>query len=131
MGAVRPVKVEPGTPVAAIGGAGSWDAGARLWRRAEPARSPDRAELLLLRGELSRGSDQLCRRRRSAEEVGLDLADKPAAKLDVAVAGALVWWGRLVAADPRGDVLRHHPGGGLGEYTCLGHRQACHVADRI
>src|SRR5437764_12897516 len=126
MGAVRPVKVEPGTPVAAIGGAGSWDAGPRLWRRAEPARSPDRAELLLLRGELSRGSEQLCRRHWSAEEVRLDLADQPAAELDVAAAGALVGWRRLAAAEPGGDVLSHHPGGGLGEYACLGHRQACH-----
>ena len=48
-----------------------------------------------------------------------------------AVARALVGWGRLAAAEPGGNVLRHYPGGGFGEYACLGHRQTCHFPDRI
>ena len=78
--------------------------------KTEPALPPGRGERLLLGGELSRRRDYSGRRRRSAEEVDLGLADQPAAELDVAGAVALVRRRRLTAAQARGDVMRRRRG---------------------
>jgi hypothetical protein len=88
----------------------------------EPARTADRAELILLGGVLERGVVALGRRRVAAEEVDLDLADEPAAELGVADTRALIRRRRLVALDRGRDVVGNDPRGSLGEDPRLGNR---------
>ena len=91
---------------------------------AEPARAPGRAELGLLGRELLGRADDGRRRRRAAEEVGLDLRDAPAAELDEAVALALVAPPERLAAEPRDDVVGDDAGRVLREHAGLRHRDA-------
>src|SRR5919198_3316934 len=86
----------------------------------EPARSPGRAELLLLGGVVARGVKSLGRRRGAAEEVDLDLADEPVAELGVADARPSVRCRWLPAGDRGRNVVGHDKRGRLGEDPGLG-----------
>ena len=87
--------------------------------------------MLLVGGELPRWSDELRRGRRSAEEVGLDLAHQPAAELDVAAAGALAGLGRGVAVEPGGDVLGDDAAAASAKTPASAIGSAARISDRV
>src|SRR5918995_2422610 len=89
----------------------------------DPALASRRAEGLFLGGEFGRWPTGARSRRRPAEEVRLDLADRAAAELDEAAARALPPPLQHVAAEPRGDVVGDE-GGRLGEHARLRDRGA-------
>ena len=67
---------------------------------------------------------------RTAEEVGLDLADHPASELDVAAAGALVGLLKLLAAQTQ-RCRRPRPRPRPRRTHRLGHGQRGHIAQRV
>jgi hypothetical protein len=79
----------------------------------------------------TRTPDEAGSRLRPTEEVGFDLADHPAAELDVAAACALVAPLLSAPVQPRGDVVGHDTGRSFGEHAGLGDWGACDIADRV
>ena len=99
----------------------------------EPARPPHGTELLLLGGVLERRLVALGRRRVAVQEVHLDLADEPAAKLGVADPRSAERRRRLTARDRGRDVVGDDDRGRLGEDPGLGDGSGAgaDVADRV
>src|SRR5947208_9332151 len=94
----------------------------------EPTRTAGRGERLLVRGEGLGRADDLRRRGRAAEEVGLHLRDAAAAELDVAVALALVAPRELLPVEARRDAVGDDAGSVLREHARLRHWEAHDVA---
>src|SRR5437588_9678236 len=86
----------------------------------EPAFTACSAELSLFSGVLSRGIVTRSRWGLATKEVDVHLADEPAAEFGVANARPLVRRRRVLASDPRRNIVGYDQRGRLGEDPGLG-----------